>query len=88
MVSTRALESKRAHPLLGEHGYDSNGPKMQALFVTHGPSFKQHLTVPVFDNINVYLLLTKLLGIAPLHNEFNQAGHGWHASFGSATIAT
>jgi hypothetical protein len=39
------------------------------MFVAHGPSFKQHLTVPVFDNINVYALLTKLIGVKPLPNE-------------------
>jgi predicted AlkP superfamily pyrophosphatase or phosphodiesterase len=68
MVSTAAVESKRTHPLLGEHGYDNDDPKMRALFVAHGPSFKQHLTVPVFDNVNVYLLLAKLMGLQPLHN--------------------
>ncbi len=69
MVSTRATESKRTHPLLGEHGYDNDSPKMRALFVAHGPSFKQNVTVPVFDNINVYALLTKLIGVKPLRNE-------------------
>jgi predicted AlkP superfamily pyrophosphatase or phosphodiesterase len=69
MVSTTATESKRTHPLLGEHGYDNDGPKMRAMFVAHGPSFKQHLTVPVFDNINVYALLTKLIGVKALRNE-------------------
>lgn len=73
MVSTTAVESKRTHPLLGEHGYDNDGPKMRALFVAHGPSFKQHLAVPVFDNINVYDLLTKLIGVKPLRNEGNPA---------------
>jgi predicted AlkP superfamily pyrophosphatase or phosphodiesterase len=73
MVSTAAVESKRTQPLLGEHGYDNDDPKMRALFVAHGPSFKQHLTVPVFDNINVYLLLAKLMGLQPLHNEGSPA---------------
>jgi predicted AlkP superfamily pyrophosphatase or phosphodiesterase len=73
MVSTVATESKRSHPLLGEHGYDNNEPKMHALFVAHGPSFKQHLTVPVFDNINVYTLLAKLIGVKPMPNEGNPA---------------
>ena len=68
MASTAAIESKRAHPLLGEHGYDNEDPKMRAAFVAHGPSFKQHLTVPVFDNIQVYALLTHLIGVRPLHN--------------------
>jgi predicted AlkP superfamily pyrophosphatase or phosphodiesterase len=71
MVSTNALESKRLRPILGEHGYDNSDAKMQALFVAHGPSFKQHLTVPVLDNINVYPLLTKLLGIRPPRNDGN-----------------
>lgn len=68
MVSTESIESKRAHPLLGEHGYDNNDPNMLALFVGHGPAFKQRAIVPVFDNINVYALLAKLAGIRPLRN--------------------
>jgi len=73
MVSTAATEAKRMHPLLGEHGYDNDEPKMRALFVAHGPSFKQHLTVPVFDNINVYALVAKLMGVKPLPNEGSPA---------------
>jgi predicted AlkP superfamily pyrophosphatase or phosphodiesterase len=73
MVSTTATESKRTHPLLGEHGYDNDSPRMRALFVAHGPSFKQNVTVPVFDNINVYVLLTKLIGVKPLRNEGSAA---------------
>ena len=73
MASLAAVESKRPHPLLGEHGYDSDGPKMHALFIAHGPSFKQHLTVPVFDNINVYVLLAKLMALQPLHNDGSAA---------------
>jgi predicted AlkP superfamily pyrophosphatase or phosphodiesterase len=68
MVSTAAIESQRTHPLLGEHGYDNDDPKMRAVFVAHGPSFKQHLIVPVFDNVHVYVLLAKLMGLQPLHN--------------------
>lgn len=72
MVSTIAAESKRTQPILGEHGYDSDNPKMHALFVAHGPSFKQHLTVPVLDNVNVYGLLAGLMGIRPLPNAGEQ----------------
>lgn len=70
MVSTAALASRQqGHVPLGEHGYDNNDPLMRALFVAHGPSFKQHATVPMFDNINVYALLAELLGVTPLRNE-------------------
>jgi predicted AlkP superfamily pyrophosphatase or phosphodiesterase len=67
MVGTAAMASKRVP--LGEHGYDNDDPQMRALFVARGPAFKQHLTTPVFDNINVYVLLAKLLGVRPLQNE-------------------
>jgi predicted AlkP superfamily pyrophosphatase or phosphodiesterase len=67
MVGTAAMTSK--HVPLGEHGYDNDDPQMRALFVARGPAFKQHLTAPVFDNINVYALLAKLLGVRPLPNE-------------------
>jgi predicted AlkP superfamily pyrophosphatase or phosphodiesterase len=69
MVGTAAMASKRLRVPLGEHGYDNDDPQMRALFVARGPAFKQHLTVPVFDNINVYALLAKLLGVTPLRNE-------------------
>jgi predicted AlkP superfamily pyrophosphatase or phosphodiesterase len=65
MVTTAVTASKTAHAPLGEHGYDNDDPQMQALFVAHGPSFKQHLVVPVFDNIHVYTLLAKLLAVTP-----------------------
>jgi predicted AlkP superfamily pyrophosphatase or phosphodiesterase len=73
MISTADTEAKRTKPLLGEHGYDPDNSKMYALFVARGPSFKEHLTVPVFDNIHVYSLLTKLLGVTPLPNAGNPA---------------
>jgi len=69
LVSTAATESKRARTPLGEHGYDNDDPFMRALFVAHGPSFKQHRSMAVFDNINVYSLLATLLGVTPRPNE-------------------
>jgi len=69
MVTTAAIASKTANAPLGEHGYDNDNPQMRALFVAHGPSFKQHLVVPVFDNIHVYALLAKLLGVTPKATE-------------------
>ena len=68
MISTAAAEAARTHPLLGEHGYDIDDPQMRSLFVARGPSFKQHLSVPVFDNIHVYALLARLLALTPLAN--------------------
>ena len=42
---------------------------MRASFVAHGPSFRQHLVVAEFDNINVYALLARVMGIEALPND-------------------
>ena len=53
----------------GEHGYDNDDPKMQALFVAHGPALRHGLVVPEFDNVDIYPLLTHLLGIRAAPND-------------------
>ncbi len=63
------LNRPNRHISKGEHGYDNDDPKMRALFVAHGPAFKRGLTVPEFDNVDIYPLLAKILGIKPAHND-------------------
>ena len=67
------VEKKKGHMSKGEHGYDNDAPEMRALFVAHGPAFKQGLSVPEFDNVNVYPLLTHLLGIPAAPNDGDPA---------------
>lgn len=47
----------------GAHGYDPFAPAMRAIFVAHGPAFKSGVVLPVFDNVDVYPLLTRLIGV-------------------------
>lgn len=47
----------------GAHGFDPYDPTMQALFIAHGPSIKPGVTLPSFDNVDVYPLLAKLTGV-------------------------
>ena len=47
----------------GAHGYDPYDPTMRAVFVAHGPAFKPGVVLPVFDNVDVYPLLTRLIGV-------------------------
>lgn len=54
---------------LGEHGYDNEAPQMQALFVAHGPAFRQGATVPSFPNVDVYPLMAHLLGLPAAAND-------------------
>jgi predicted AlkP superfamily pyrophosphatase or phosphodiesterase len=49
----------------GAHGYDDAAPEMAALFIAHGPAFAERTTLPPFDNVAVYTLLARLLGVRP-----------------------
>jgi len=56
-------------PMLGDHGYDNAAPQMRALFIAHGPAFRRHALVPAFPNVDVYPLMTHLLGIPAAAND-------------------
>lgn len=53
----------------GSHGYDPALPSMRALFVARGPSFAPGSRVAPFDNVDLYPLLTHLLGVKPAPND-------------------
>ncbi|MBO9710276.1 MAG: alkaline phosphatase family protein [Caulobacter sp.] len=64
-VTAKALEKRMAeHPRDGgAHGYDPYDPDMRAVFVARGPDVRPGVIVPLFDNVDVYPLLTRLVGI-------------------------
>ncbi len=53
----------RGWVLKGEHGYDPVLPDMGATFYAWGPAFRQGITIPAFENINVYPLIAHILGL-------------------------
>jgi predicted AlkP superfamily pyrophosphatase or phosphodiesterase len=53
----------------GSHGFDPYDPLMAALFVAHGPAFRKGAVQPAFDNVDVYPLLARLVGVAPQPND-------------------
>lgn len=59
----RAEIAKRPRHARGSHGYDPELPSMRALFVGHGPAFRAGAQLPVFDNVDVYPLLARLVGV-------------------------
>lgn len=70
LIETQSyLDRPNHHISMGEHGYDNDDPKMRALFVAHGPAFKRGFVIPEFDNVDVYPLLTRILGIRPEPND-------------------
>lgn len=65
----RDLIARRPPHARGSHGYDPALPSMRALFLARGPSFRQGQVLEPFDNVDVYPLLARLLGIAPAPND-------------------
>lgn len=53
-------------PELGNHGFDPYSPEMAAVFVAHGPDIRPGVVLPTFDNVSVYPLLARLLGVRPV----------------------
>lgn len=53
----------------GTHGYDPAHPDMAAIFIANGPAFERGVTLPPFDNVDVYPLLARLLGLTPLAHD-------------------
>lgn len=50
----------------GSHGFDPSLASMRALFIARGPAFPHGRVVPAFDNVDVYPLLARLIGVAPM----------------------
>jgi predicted AlkP superfamily pyrophosphatase or phosphodiesterase len=69
ITTTDNVAKKKGKLSLGEHGYDNESPLMQALFVAHGPAFRQDATVASFPNVDVYPLMTHLLDLPAAAND-------------------
>jgi predicted AlkP superfamily pyrophosphatase or phosphodiesterase len=56
------FNKRRVNP--GEHGFDPSLPEMHAVFYAWGPNFKEHYSIPAFENIHVFPLITKILKLS------------------------
>lgn len=62
------------YPLTGgSHGWDNAWSEMAAMFVAAGPDIARGKRLPVFDNVDVYPMLARLIGVAPLPSDANPA---------------
>jgi predicted AlkP superfamily pyrophosphatase or phosphodiesterase len=66
---TLAVPPRPDAHLGGMHGYDPAAPDMAATFVAAGPAFRAGAVVPDFDNVDVYPMLMRLLGLKPLQSD-------------------
>ena len=67
LISRR--DFKPPKPERGAHGFDNFSPEMAAIFIAHGPAFRAGARPPAFDNVDVYPLLARLLGVRPAAND-------------------
>ena len=75
------LSTRKLNP--GAHGYDPRLVKdMLATFYAWGPAFKNHLEIPAFENVNVYPVITKILGLS--YHEIDRQqnpDYGWRHGY-------
>ena len=50
-------------PDAGQHGFDPSIEDMHAIFYAWGPNFKSELKIHAFENVNIYPLIAKILGL-------------------------
>jgi predicted AlkP superfamily pyrophosphatase or phosphodiesterase len=48
---------------LGKHGFDNHHPDMRATFMAWGPAFKKGMQIDGFENVNIYPIVAKILGL-------------------------
>jgi len=63
------VPARHAGHVRGSHGYDPALASMRAVFIARGPSFVSGTTLPPFDNVDVYPLLTRLLDVPAAPND-------------------
>ena len=64
-----AKKSEDFGNIRGAHGYDNQFVSMRATFVAHGPAFKQGYLAEPFENVHVYEMMCKILGLKPAKND-------------------
>jgi predicted AlkP superfamily pyrophosphatase or phosphodiesterase len=53
----------------GNHGYDPAHQSMHGLFIAAGPAFREGVKGPRFENVHVYELMCRVLGVRPAPND-------------------
>jgi len=57
-------DPSRPGPPAGAHGYDpSRVSEMKAIFFAAGPDIRANVTLPPFEDVNIYPLIAKILGL-------------------------
>ena len=68
MISSAPFLAQR-HPPRGMHGWDPAHGEQHGIFLAHGPAFAPGSQSPAMRSIDIYALLTHLLGLEPAEHE-------------------
>jgi predicted AlkP superfamily pyrophosphatase or phosphodiesterase len=66
---TKDMSEKDFNRPRGAHGYDNKYQEMQATFIAHGGNFKKGIVIEPFENVEVYNVMCKILGLKPAPND-------------------
>ncbi|HYV05259.1 MAG TPA: ectonucleotide pyrophosphatase/phosphodiesterase [Blastocatellia bacterium] len=72
LITRKRFEERKAKGdlnLRGGHGYDNELASMRATFIARGPAFKKGAVIDPFENIQIYNMMAKILGLAPAPND-------------------
>lgn len=58
-----------ARRLGGNHGYDPSLRSMHGLFIATGAQFRKGATIPPMENVHLYSMMAKVLGLTPAAND-------------------
>ena len=72
-ITLRSRLSLRPAGRGGDHGYDPYYRSMHGLFIASGPQFRRRAVVPALENIHVYELMCRALGLTPSPNDGDPA---------------
>ncbi|KAK6189960.1 hypothetical protein SNE40_001919 [Patella caerulea] len=67
LVVDKPQKYKKSHPG-GGHGYDNRLMSMRPFFLARGPNFKANYKQESIENVDIYPLICKLLGVDPAPN--------------------
>ena len=62
-------KAKGKEGLKGGHGYDNELPSMRAIFIANGPAFKRGALIEPFENIQLYDVMARILGLKAAPND-------------------
>ncbi|MCU1283903.1 MAG: Phosphodiesterase [Acidobacteriales bacterium] len=69
VTSKKYLAAHPKYVIGGQHGFDNNLYSMRAIFIGHGPAFKSGTTLAPVENVNIYPVMAKILGLNPAKTE-------------------